>query len=457
MNKFICAAIPSIRRHCNVVFKHYDEYADREGLNKFLLDNCNKFLSSVGISLDIKRYGGVDNNLFKRYNTIFRNIKNEEYMKNIELVLDSAGYQFQCGLFSKSQIPKFIKMYHNFLIKNYTEYNNAFLFDPLLGDIDGYDEMKKYNIYSYAKASQLPVYVRDKLMFIYHFRTPLINRLYKELLFDYKLGDHFNNFATGGLVAFNRTSRKGIPCILYTIPLIYILNHAKRVGLRKFRFHILGNAEFKDIIFHRLIEKHVKEIHNIDLDITYDSSTIFKSFMMGRYFIYSDDSDQSLYKLFIRSDTLHKRFKNHGTNEDCFYKLINEISNTYGFKAITKSDVPVYNEHNRISPLLAFYGILLILRLYEICDKWAMGSIDHLYRLYTRGHNIEFNNKLINTLTNLNNGVLSRTIRYRSNAFINSMNAIEELDIEYSDYIIKTYLSFDEDKNLARNREYIMR
>ena len=224
---FVAAGLPAIRQHLKTVLKNQPEYLTESGLNKFLLDNCNKVLSSVGIALEKKKLD--DPNVFKRYQKAFDRFKNTEFLNDCELILDSAGYQYQCGLIPKHFVKDFIDMYHQFLVDNDNRYSYAFLFDPVPGAtksvVESYKEMEDLNLLSYNKAAKLPESVRKKILYIHHFRTPKINKLYKELLFEHKLADNFENFSTGGLVSFllvNFGNRLGRTFLIHTTRLLFI-------------------------------------------------------------------------------------------------------------------------------------------------------------------------------------------------------------------------------------------
>ena len=103
-----------------------------------------------------------------------------------------------------------------------------------------------------------------------------------KILDENNLFDKFKHFSTGGIVA-NMSTDLIIPCIIYILPLIPLLNRAKKFGRKYLNFHILGGAGFRDVLFYELFKIHVMEKHGIELNITYDSSGIFKALMIGRF------------------------------------------------------------------------------------------------------------------------------------------------------------------------------
>jgi len=450
---FVAAALPAIRAHYNSILKYYPGYMTPETINRFLLDHCNKYLTSVGFG--IKPHLPIDKRVFGRYGKQFHNIRSRPYLKGCELMLDSAGYSFQVGQIPKEKTEEWVDLYHNFVGENAQYLSNAFLFDPVPGAnksiIESYDEMERLNVMSYTKASNLPDDVRCKMMYIHHFRTPQINKLFKKLLFEYKFGNNFNSFATGGLVSFSKGCQGKPPCNMYIIPLTAIILHAKKRGLKKFRFHVLGDSDFKSVLFHKFAERHIKEVHDIEIEITFDSTAIMKTFMLGRY-LYVPYDNQSIHKMFIRKMDLHMTWKNGITVEDYFYKLVNEIAEDYNFKKIGPSEEPIY-EGGRLTRILYAYGLCLMIKLYALCENWCNDIVDSLYPLYQTGQILNFDIEIDKSMQRLNSGKLSRKLYSRSSAVYKSLDMLTSLDMDYCDYLINRYLSQDEAESLKHTTQ----
>jgi len=453
---FVAAGLPALRQHLNCILKHNPEHFTEKALNDFLLENCNKFLTSIGISIDKKKPD--DMAIFKRYQRKFDSFKNTGFLNNCDIMIDSAGFQFQIGVLPKSFVPKFIDGYHDFLINNYGRYSQAFVFDPVPGAtksiIDSYKEMKDLNMMSYQKAANLPAHVKRSMMYIHHFRTPKINKLFKEMLFEHNLADGFGSFATGGLVSFLSSSQGNPPCNMYVIPLIDILTYALKNGLKSLRFHVLGDSDWKSVLFHKFIERHVKEVHDIDIEVTYDSTTIQKTFMMGRYLFVPSYKDKSIWKMFLKSDGLHMRWKDEGSVLDYYYKLMGNISDEYGFKKLNPQDDPIYINNGIKTHRVAYaFAILHVLKLFRVCSEWCEDYVDQLYPLYQNGQITKFDTEVENIMLKFNNGKLSNAISGRTSATYNSLKMIENLDIDYCNYLVDRYMSIDEAASLKNYKE----
>ena len=451
-NGFVAAALPAIRAHFNSILKYYPGYMEPETINRFLLDNCDKYLTSVGFG--IKPHLPIDKRVFGRYGKQFHNMRSRPYLKGCELMLDSAGYSFQVGQIPKEKASEWVDLYHNFVIDNAQYLNNAFLFDPVPGSsrsiIESYDEMERLNVMSYTKASNLPEHARKKMMYIHHFRTPQINKLFKKLLFEYEFGNNFDSFATGGLVSFSNGCQGRPPCNMYIIPLIAIILHAKKRGLKNFRFHVLGDSDFKSVLFHKFVERHVKEVHDIKIEITFDSTAIMKTFMLGRYLYVPIPENKSIHKMYIRRQDLHMQWKDRGTVEDYFYKLSNDIAEEYNFKKIGPENEPIY-ENNRLTRILYAYGLCVMIKLYRQCENWCSDAVDRLYPLYQTGQILKFDSEIEKSMQRINDGKLSRKLHSRSSAVYNSLDMLTSLDMDYCDYLIDRYLSQDEAESLSSN------
>lgn len=447
---FVAAALPAIRAHFNSILKYYPGYMEPETINRFLLENCDKYLTSVGFG--IKPHLPIDKRVFGRYGKQFHNIRSRPYLKGCELMLDSAGYSFQVGQIPKDKTVEWVDLYHEFVKENAQYLSNAFLFDPVPGSsqsiIESYDEMERLNVMSYTKASELPDDVRNKMMYIHHFRTPQINKLFKKLLFEYDFGSKFNSFATGGLVSFSKGCQGRPPCNMYIIPLIAIITHAKKRGLKKFRFHVLGDSDFKSVLFHKFAERHIKEVHGIEIEITFDSTAIMKTFMLGRYLYVPIHETKSINKMYIRKSDLHMSWKDKGTVEDYFYFLANKIAEEYNFKKIGPKNEPIY-ENGRLTRILYAYGLCVMIQLYNLCENWCNDIVDSIYPLYQTGQILKFDREIEKSMQKINDGKLSRKLYSRSLAVNNSLDMLTSLDMDYCDYLINRYLSQDESVSLS--------
>lgn len=491
---FVCAALPSIVTHCDNALKDYPDHMNNESINKFFHSNVNKFLSSIGVVIpklsknpknkedQIKK--GRMKGVVKKYLSVLDRFDSCKYLENTERIIDSAGFSIQQPeYFDRSEIPEYIDVYNNDFLKNYSDrFTYAFLLDIAPGAVccpyTSYKDMYNLADESYKMARELPQNVRDKLIYIHHFRTPSINKIYKKLLPKY--ADGFKNFATGGLVSFSRTG-KVPPYIMYAVPLMHIIQHAKERNLKKFRFHVLGGSEWKEIVGHKFFERHIKELFDIDVQITFDSSTLFKTLCLGRYTFQIDKDQKKISKLTLRSGNKGNhvgipgsdRF-NEKTNEEVFRDLINEAVVPSGMKALDlnefglyegleKADVGFTNEHEspkgRLSRLAYMYGMFQLLYLFKTAEDWCEEEVDRLYPYFVKydDYSIDkINQELDNFMIMLNGGenLSDNLVKYRSLTIHNSLDLLTSLrdnpkeTLEKCDWLIDEFMSGDECQQL---------
>lgn len=444
-SNFCCAALPSICQHAQGVFKAFPDYMSNETLGKFFDNNVNKFLTSYG--LGIAKGKKIDERVTTRYKKIFDNFKSQKYLANAEITVDSGGFQLQTpGYGSKEETSILIDLYYDFLQNHQEGIDYAFNLDIAPGAssclYDSWNEIEYYNELSCEKAGSLPKEIRDKILYIHHFRTPAINKIWKDMLFNKHLADPFKNFATGGLVSFSNSAQL-FPIALYVVPMIHILLYAKDRELNKFRWHTLGSSEFKDIVFHKFAEYHIKKVHNIDVEITYDSSTIFKVLAMSRFVYIPNWEYSQLWKMTIREADLHRFFKEWGTHEEVFYRFVNEATVPYGMKELKKEESPLYVD-GRLTRVSYMYGILHLLKLFADVDRFCVELVKKLYPIYENGDIHTFDREIEKIMIGFNDGKISRRLNSRTISIANSLDALTNLDIQYCDYLVDRYMSADE-------------
>lgn len=463
---YVMAALPSYRQHCDGLMSQHPEHVSAQAVKNFQNANVNKFLSSYGLGM--VKGKPIDDKVTERYKRVFDKFTNREYLSDAEITLDSGGFQLQVGYGTKDETDTLIELYHNFIRAEGDKIDYAFTLDLAPGATtclyDTWGEMESYNHKSYGASAALPDELRKKMLYIHHFRTPKINEIWKRMLFDMGMADNFENFATGGLVSFSNSSQQ-FPVILYVVPLIHILHYAKERGLKKFRFHVLGASEYKDQIAHEFFRHHIKKIHDIDIEITYDSSTIFKVLAMSRFIYVPDWQHQQLWKMTIREDLLDTNFKNYGkTHSQLFYELTNKACTPYGMQPINPIDDPLYyldpqgkTCHRNDAPKTVLsrigymYGIWHMLGMFKQVHDLGSNLVQELYPIYESGDRVEFDSRIEDCMIGFNNGKISKRISARTVSIANSLDALTELDIDYADHLVERYMGNDECPSLTGN------
>ena len=494
--KFVCAALPSVYMHTKNALLDFPEDITAQQTNSFLHSNTNKFLTSIGIILH-KKGCEIEDKRIKRYIRMLKIYRNTEFLKGCELIVDSGGYQIQQGFLKRKTIPEFIDMYHDdFLPNQYKLFDKAFMLDIAPGSVscpfDSYEDMKQLNEYSYSKVKNMSDDLKSKMIYIHHFRTPRIHDIYKDLLFKQNMAEGIKNFSTGGIVSFLRTGSGVPPYILYIIPMIEILDYAIKTGLKKFRFHVLGGAEWKEILGHKFFERHIKELFDIDVEITFDSSTFFRTVCMGRYtFNYTED--RKISKMSIRPDELQLRSitnkektnSSTTTRGERFCEMVNAAIDGHGITPMDSS-VPIYScrycnfhyedisntnkcpkcgrvDSHSFSRLYYMYSLFQLLHIMSIVEDWSKDIVDEAYGKFNStslSDNVEFNNIINRHMINLQGAenMNRRNIEFKSLAVHNSLKLLSEYKdnpkkaLEKCDMIVNKYMAGSECEQLSNDR-----
>ena len=469
---YVMSGLSSYVNHCESVLNTHKEYFPGNSLNDLILNNVDKFLTSFGMSL-IKGEK-VDASLNKRFREKFQRSISKPYLNGVEHTIDSSGYQVQQGFIAKEDTSALIKYYHEMLLEINKDISWAFPLDICPGEslciYNSWEEIKKYNVESLKESAKLPEDLRKKMLYIYQFRTPKMNEVWKQLTFEEGLAEPFENFSVGGMVSFANNANPTIN--LYTIPLIYILDYAKKRGLKKFRFHVLGGSNFSDIIFHKFIEHHIKKIHNIDCEITYDSSSVFQILAMARTIIIPDKQNRSLMKMSIKSNMNSSSDSEWGSGKyntesksdyigndrkisDILYDAINNSNVPYGMKKLTPEIDPIYLESGMMNKIIYQYGLNHLLTVFKYVDNLGKELVKELYPIYEQEKNDQFagdfHRLYNNILIRLNGLTSSKKLANKSSMVFNSLKEIENLDTNKADYFIKEYLGHDEIESLDSN------
>ena len=254
--------------------------------------------------------------------------------------------------------------------------------------------------------------------------------------------DAFTHFGTGGIVA-NQGSDTAIPCIKYVLPLIPVLKKAIASGRKELDFHILGGANFRDIFFYEIFQKVVKEAHDIELRISYDSSGVFKGLMRGRTMHILDEHENVVKKIDMRSAVLNQRFRNEIKVEDLVKHKIDDMSDRFNFKRIDPFEI--YNADTGTFPDdFRIYAAMLVLRTYADVQLMLRQKAADIYPIYQAGDLEEFNKQCGKVTQDVNQGKITRKQKAKTNSLVNSIKMLINLDEDYCKYIVNKHLAKDE-------------
>jgi len=430
----------------------WDNHFTREDMNDFFGNVCNRFLHSYGQNFrgkkDYKNYNQSEANLLIK-------CRESRFFDKSDIIVDSGGFQISIGVLTLNESEQLFNNYYRFLEEYKDVYDQAFILDippgPGCKVFKNFDQIYEKNLESYLTAANLPDDARRKIIYVHHFRTPKLWNVYTKILRENDLYSRFERFSTGGIVA-NSAGDTGIPCIIYVLPLIPLLNETIKHKRTKLDFHVLGGATYRDLFFYKIFELHVKKVHNIDLNITYDSSGLFKGLMIGRYFSTLDDG--MIRKVEIRTENLNKWFKNGLTFNDVCFKVMNELATKYNFKQIRVKDI--YDpKTGTFYEDIKVYLMLYMLEFYLEIELLMKQKSEEIYPLYESDDKESFISSSEQITRNINDGKISRKQITKSNSIIKSLDMLTNLDEEYCKHLVEKFLSKDEFINLTKNGQIL--
>jgi len=427
----------------------YDDHFTRDQISNFFAESCNMFLHSFGQNFSgKKKYDKHIENEAKLY----RQCRDTGLFNDSEFIVDSGGFQASIGKLKKDETQALIDLYHQFLVQEKDVYDRAFVLDLPPGPgcelFESFDQIYDKNLETYSMAANLPQDVKDKMIYIHHFRTPKLWDIYTKIMRENDMFKEFKHHGTGGIVA-NMASDTQIPCIIYVIPMIPLINEALKHGRDTLHFHILGGANFRDILFYELFRLHLLKKHAIEVEISYDSSGLFKGLMVGRYISVLDDG--VIRKLDLRTKKLNLRFLNGEKRIDRYKRALYELSERYGFKDIRNIDI--YNpDTGTFYDEMRVYSMLHMLNQFADIQTMAREKAESIYPLYEDGLIEEFIREVEMITRNLNGGKISRKQRAKSVSIVKSLDMLTSLDETFCKYIVDKVLSKDEFTDLEEKK-----
>lgn len=431
----------------------YDNNFTAQEISNLLSTTVSGFLHSYGDKFaGRKKYG--------KYNQseadLYQRCRGFGFFNNSNFIADSGGFQISIGRLDRRESDLLLDMYHDFLIEHHQVLDRAFTLDippgPNCDIFKDFDDIYRLNSASYLKAANLPDEVRRKMIYVHHFRSPKLWDVFKRILTDTEIYPQFENFATGGIVA-SMSGDTAIPCIIYLLPLIPLLKETIKYKRNYLNFHILGGANYRDILFYELFKLQVKKIHNIELNITYDSSGLYKGLMIGR-FLHVMGGNGIIRKMNIRSSHLGMRFENDMTINDKYGMELNKFARKYNFKEIDMSS-PYDPVADTFYEEVKIYSMLYMLDFYSVMQTRLREQVAEIFPLYEAGDYMEFNNQIENITRFINEGKITRKQKAKSTSVITSLDMLRDLDETRCKYIVDKCLSKDEFTNLISSEEIL--
>jgi len=448
MSNYVLAGFETLPNYFKV-----QNWLTAKDVNRFFLMTVHKFLRSFG-----QNYKGTTNHV-KGEVKILKDSLSFGIYDNCRLEIDSGGYQVSVGLIPRDDIPAFRKLlYEVFLPENVNLYQRAFILDippgPNCKVFESFDDIYRMNLESYQMAANLPKEARDKMIYIHHFRTPTLQKIYTKILRDNGFFDLFQYHGTGGLVA-NMTSDVQIPVIMSMLPLVQLLNEAKKYKRTSLEFHVLGGSTMRDVLFYPIFQKHIKKVHGIDVNIEYDSSGLYKGVMMGRTIPILDGA--SVHKLDLRESKLDFRFLKNMSIRQQIANIMTEMCDDMDLPHPDKQILDaVYYDQKKVKkdgtvkitrtfePSMRLYISLYYLYSYKKAEDRFAKLADMLYPIYESGDIGKFNRELEMVTRDVNFGKITRKQKAKTFSVSNTLDMLTALDEDYCNHLIQKHLAKDE-------------
>jgi len=434
----------------------WNENFTRPQISEFLSGACAGYLHSFGQNFANKKK-------YHKYNEtealMYQKCRDMRLFDGCDFIADSGGFQISIGRLSRRESMLLMTMYYEWLEDYHEVLQKAFILDippgPGCEIFHSFEDVYKLNLESYQRAKNLNDELRKKIIYIHHFRTPKLWEIYTKIMRENDMFNSFEYHGTGGIVA-NMSSDMIIPVIIYVLPIIPLLNECKKYGRDYLNFHILGGANFRDMFFYELFRIVVKKHHNIDLNITYDSSGIYKQVMHARY-IHVPDENGFIRKMNIKSNNLNNRFydkldlENNSWEsnkvEDQFQILLNKCATSHGFKPITVDGV--YDDvTNTFHEDVKVYSLLYTLGRYGEIENDMEKMANQAFPLYDQGDLEGFYKKCLDVTRIINQGKLTKKQKTKAHSISRSLDMLINLDEDYCKFLIDKFLAKDEFSDL---------
>jgi hypothetical protein len=443
---FVLAAFDTLCKITDRFMKNmrgrWDDNFTREQMSEFFSNICTGYLYSYGEDF-------ANRKKFEKYNAgryrIFRKCRETGLFDDAAFIADSGGFQISMGRLTLRESEIMMKLYYDFLREYHSILDRAFILDVPPGPgckiFNCFSDIRRYNLQTYLEARDFPDELRNKIIYIHHFRTPKLWEIYTEILREYEMFPHFQYFGTGGVVA-NLQGDMVIPCIIYILPLIPLLNECKKYGRTELNFHVLGGANYRDIFFYQLFRRVIYDAHGITVNFTYDSTAPFKQVMFARY-LHVENDIGSIIKMEFKSHLINSRFYGNVRVKDQIQMAVDHLSEEIGIKKINVEDI--YDENTEtLHEDVKVYTMLYILNKFSNVEEMINEFLDSVYPHYVEGNYDAFYEEVGPMMIKLNQGKMSKKERTKTASLITSLEMLKNLDEEKCEYIVNKFLSKDE-------------
>ena len=203
----------------------------------------------------------------------------KEYQKikpDVNLFVDSGGYQIIVGYIKKNRVIEYIDTYHFLLEKYYRDIDYIFSLDIMNRAWDR-ETLVNFNNNSIDKSIKLIKKIpeiKDKQLFIVQTRTLSVFQLWKELMDKHDIFKYYERFSFGGLVGLKKETNAKFS---HVVPFIFwLLQKSKEANGNIKHIHLLGQSSKLMIFTSIFLENYLSKKYNINIEFTMDSSELVR-------------------------------------------------------------------------------------------------------------------------------------------------------------------------------------
>jgi len=388
----------------NTIYNYLSTLECSKKINEIFVENCD-ILETFGSFIKLK-----PDNIKKSASKNIDRLRSYYMFQGCKLYVDSGGFQICTGKVKPEILDSVMHIYYEWLCEN-KSYDYAFTLDipPAMTSYNGMDE-NMLNRKSYEIAVGLPDEIRKKMIYIHQFGSPTSYKLFRDMLVDLDVVNKFNFFSLGGLVGGYRE----FPVYPVVFGVIPIIRELKRNKKNIINLHILGQSNSAIVVILALLKKYIKQFHDIDTNITYDSVTPINDTFEFRKFYYTDEN--------LKFQKIDLRKKKIGRIEIFSRVIDRKLKLLEEYDIDTSKFYEWFNEDNTKSRLLLFLITLIDMsRLGQMIDEMVENGIE-IEDLLLHSNIKQKQNKLI------------------LNAYYPSLRLLESLDDDKSNYYYQNYV-----------------
>ena len=244
-------------------------------ISEVVLKYFDSFLATIAESTTGRNWSLITVN-----KDVKKAFKHKEKLKkinqNVELYLDSGGFQIIVGYIPRKRVKEYIDVYHYILKKFRSEIDHIFSLD-IMNKGWSRDTLVNLNDISIEESIGLikkyPE-IKNKQLFVVQTRTQPVFELWEELMDKHNVYAYYQKYSFGGLVGLKKETRAQFS---HFIPFLFWLLKKIEINNGKIKhLHLLGQSSKLAILTAVYLENLIEKKYNKKINITMDSSELMR-------------------------------------------------------------------------------------------------------------------------------------------------------------------------------------